>query len=378
MTNPASHTHDDHEHTHDHDHEHTHDGHQHDHDHDGHHHDHDDHDHSHDDHEHEHDHQHGLLAGIASALHVPGFSHDHGTLEANFTDNAVAIQTVKWAFVILAVTTLLQVVVYLASGSVALLGDTVHNLGDALNSIPLLIAFMLARRPANKRYTYGYGRAEDVAGLLIVVSIAFSAFYILSESIQKLQHPQPPQALGWLALAAIIGFIGNEAVALLQIRVGRRIQSAAMIADGLHARTDGWTSLGVLVAAGGTALGFPILDPLIGIVMGILILFIAWNAARSMWYRLMDAVDPKLTEQVETKLHDYSAIERVDGIHLRYVGHQLRAELQVALAPTLTVAEAAAITDHVRHDLFHLLPALSDVTIGLAPSNVPFQSGHHH
>jgi len=367
MTNPVSHSHESHDHTHD------------DHDHD--HHSHDSHDHTHGDHDHDshdHDHQHGLLAGIASTLHVPGFHHEHGTLEANFTDNAVAISTVKWAFVILGVTTLLQVIVYLASGSVALLGDTVHNLGDALNSIPLWIAFILARRPANKRYTYGYGRAEDIAGLLIVVSIGFSAFYILSESIQKLQHPQPPQALGWLALAAIIGFIGNEAVALLQIRVGRRIQSAALIADGLHARTDGWTSLAVLVAAGGAALGFPIVDPLIGIVMGIVILFITWDAARAMWYRLMDAVDPKLTEQVEAKLHDYPTVERVDGVHLRYVGHQLRAELQVAVAPTLTVAETTTITDQIRHDLFHLLPSLADVTIGLSASNSEFHSGHHH
>ncbi|MEP6987335.1 MAG: cation diffusion facilitator family transporter, partial [Chloroflexota bacterium] len=233
--------------------------------------------HSHEGHEHSHDehrHQHGLLAGIASTLHIPGFQHDHGTLEASFTDNAVAIRTVKWAFVILGVTTLLQVIVYLASGSVALLGDTIHNLGDALNSIPLWIAFVLARRPANKRYTYGYGRAEDIAGLLIVVSIGFSALYILSESIQKLQHPQQPAQLGWLAVAAVIGFIGNEAVALLQIRVGKRIQSAALIADGLHARADGWTSLAVLVAAGGAALGFPVIDPLIGIVMSVVILFI--------------------------------------------------------------------------------------------------------
>lgn len=340
---------------------------------------HEDHEHAHEDHNHSgHSHQQGFLVGLASALHVPGFQHDHGSLEARFTDNEVAIRTVKWALVILGMTTLFQVVIYLASGSVALLGDTVHNLGDALNSIPLWIAFVLARRPANKRYTYGYGRAEDIAGLAIVVSIGFSAFYILSESIQKLQHPQQPQQLGWLALAAIIGFVGNEAVALLQIRVGKRINSAAMIADGLHARTDGWTSLAVLVAAGGTALGFPILDPIIGILMGILILFITWDAARSMWYRLMDAVDPALTEQVEAKLRQYPMLERVDRVHLRYIGHQLRAEIRVAVAPTLTVAETTAIIDPIRHDLFHLLPALADVTIALTSANVETHTGHHH
>ena len=154
------------------------------------------------------------------------------------------------ALAALTITSLLQVVIVWWSGSVALLADTIHNIGDGLNSVPLLIAFYLARRAATRRYSYGFSRAEDVAGVFIVLSIAFSAGVIFWESIQKLIDPQPLTNLSWVGVAAVVGFLGNEAVALLQIRTGRRIGSAAMVADGLHARTDGLTSLAVLVAAG--------------------------------------------------------------------------------------------------------------------------------
>jgi divalent metal cation (Fe/Co/Zn/Cd) transporter len=192
------------------------------------------HDHDHHDHDHDHYHSHGLWAMIADVLHLPGRSHDHDhgytalAQDSALRDNEEGLRTIKLSLLALGFTTALQVLIYLASGSVALLGDTVHNLGDALNSIPLWIAFVLARRTPNNRYTYGYGRAEDVAGMLIVVSIAFSAAYILWESFQKLLNPQPLQNLGWLALAAVIGFIGNEIVAVMEIRTGRKIGSAAM------------------------------------------------------------------------------------------------------------------------------------------------------
>ncbi len=214
------------------------------------------HDHNHDHHEH----NNGIIDTIAAALHLPGYGHDHEHSHIGLAgdsalhDNELGIRTLKLALLVLGITTLLQVLIYVASGSVALLADTIHNLGDALNSIPLWIAFMLARRLPNKRYTYGYGRAEDVAGLLIVLSIAFSAAYILWESVQKLINPQPLYNLGWVAAAAIIGFVGNEIVAMMQIRVGRKIGSEAMVADGLHARTDGLTSLAVLIAVIDTVL----------------------------------------------------------------------------------------------------------------------------
>lgn len=322
---------------------------------------------------------------IADVLHLPGRSHDHDhgytalAQDSALRDNEEGLRTIKLSLLALGFTTALQVLIYLASGSVALLGDTVHNLGDALNSIPLWIAFVLARRTPNNRYTYGYGRAEDVAGMLIVVSIAFSAAYILWESFQKLLNPQPLQNLGWLALAAVIGFIGNEIVAVMEIRTGRKIGSAAMIADGQHARTDGFTSLAVLIAAGGAWLGFPILDPIVGLLIGVVIVLITWDAAKSMWYRLMDAVDPKLTHMIEHILADHPEIKQVQRLQMRWIGHRMAAELVIALDQGLSLSEADAISDHITHHLYHTLPALEHVTVATVPyqGERPREIAHH-
>ncbi len=380
-----------HEHHHDHDHDHDHghdDGHPHDHDHDhdhGHEHDHD-HDHGHDDghphdhdHGHDHDHRHddSLWGLIAGALHLPGHAHTHArpaSADPLYT-NELGIRTVKLALAALGLTTLLQLLIYLASGSVALLADTVHNLGDALNSVPLWVAFVLARRAANRRYTYGYGRAEDLAGLLIVVSIAFSAGYILWESIQKFIHPEPLENLGWVAAAALIGFLGNEFVAVLQIQVGRRIGSEAMITDGRHARADGLTSLAVLIAVAGTWLGYPIVDPIIGLLIGLAIVFITRDAVIAMWYRLMDAVDPALVERAEETIRRDADVQAVDGLRMRWVGHRLHLEATLALAPQLTTAVAATITARVRHELLHAIPNLADVRLEITPGRAADPQG---
>jgi cation diffusion facilitator family transporter len=328
------------------------------------------HDHTHEHpHGHNHEHENGLWVRIASALHLPGHSHDHHspTQDNAFYQNELAIRTVKLALLSLSVTTAIQIVIYLASGSVALLGDTVHNLGDALNSIPLWLAFVLAKRRPNRRYTYGYGRAEDVAGLVIVASIAFSAAYILWESIQKLINPQPLENLGWVAAASIVGFLGNEVVAILQIRVGRQIGSDAMIADGLHARADGLTSLAVLVAAAGAALGFPVVDPIVGIAIGMIIVFITRDAAIAIWYRLMDAVDPKIVEKAEAEIRDHAEVKAVHRLQMRWLGHRLYAETVLAMERDLKTTDPDAFTDHIAHHLYHAIPNLAEVTIGVVP-----------
>ncbi|MCA9996425.1 MAG: cation transporter [Anaerolineales bacterium] len=346
-------------------HDHHHHDHDHDHDHD-HHHDHHHHDHHHD---HSHDHDHTLWERIASALHIPGYSHEHAQLtsEQAFFDNALGIRTVWLALAILLVTSLLQIGVVALSGSVALLGDTVHNIGDGLNSVPLLIAFYLARRIANRRYNYGYGRAEDVAGIFIILSIAFSAFFIFKESIERFINPQPLTNLGWLAAAAIIGFLGNEAVAVMQIRVGKKIGSAAMIADGLHARTDGLTSLAVLLAAGGTVLGFPIVDPIIGMLIGLTIVFITWDAIKKMWYRLMDAVEPDYLDKAEAVVRRHKLVDTVYRVRMRWVGHRLHAEVNIGVDPRLTTGQSHRIAEELRHDLFHAFPTLAEVLVHVEP-----------
>jgi cation diffusion facilitator family transporter len=253
------------------------------------------------------------------------------------------------------------VVIVWLSGSVALLADTVHNFGDTLNSVPLLIAFYLARRPATPRYSYGFGRAEDVAGIVIVLSILFSAGYIFWESAQKLINPQPIEQLPWVAAASIIGLLGNEAVAYVQLRTGRRIGSEALIADGLHARIDGLTSLAVLIAVAGAALGWTIVDPIIGLLIAITILFIARDATKRIWYRLMDAVEPGIIHQIEHGAAEVEGVDHVATARARWVGHQLLADLKII------ADESATDTSHVAHDvrqsLLRHVPHLSDVTI---------------
>jgi len=299
-----------------------------------------------------------------------------------FLDNQEGIRAVWLALAALTVTSILQIIIVLWSGSIALFADTVHNIGDGLNSIPLLIAFYLARRAATRRYTYGFARAEDVAGIFIVLSIAFSAGVIFWESFQKLMNPQPLTNLDWVVAAAVIGFLGNEAVALLQIRVGRKIGSAALVADGLHARTDGLTSLAVLLAATGSWLGFPILDPIIGIIIGVTILVITRDATVSMWYRLMDAIDPELLEKTESIVRKQAGVREMRRIRMRWTGHRLCAEVTIAIDPHLSTIQSHQIAEGLRHELFHEVPNLAEVVVHIEPWEEELGTAHqltaHH
>ena len=260
----------------------------------------------------------------------------------------------------LTITSVLQLTIVFASGSVALLADTAHNIGDGLNSIPLLIAFYLARKAATRRYTYGYGRAEDVAGIFIVLSILVSAGIVFWESFQRLLDPQPLNNIGWVAAAVIVGFLGNEAVAIMQIRVGKRIGSEALMADGLHARTDGLTSLAVLFAAGGSLLGFPLADPIIGLLIGIAILFITWDATKRIWRRLMDGVESEMVDRVEAAVSEQPGVEGIERLRMRWVGHQLFGDMVLSISPT---ADSKTVKHEVRHAISHAAPKLTDLTI---------------
>lgn len=279
--------------------------------------------------------------------------------------NRLGTRALLWSLLLLAATTVVQFIVYAASGSVALLADTVHNLGDALNSVPLLIAFWLARRPATKRYTYGFARAEDLGGLLVVVSILFSAGYILWEVGQKFANPTPIQNSGWVILAAIIGFLGNEAVARLETRVGTQIGSEAMVVDGRHARIDGLTSLAVLPAIFGSAVGLPILDPIFGVLIGIAILFITRDATISIWHRLMDAVDPATTDQVHALIRQAPRVRGIHALRLRWVGHSLWVEAKLDLDPHLTTSEIETLLIEIAHTLRDQVPNLDEVNLSI-------------
>lgn len=305
----------------------------------------------HDDHHHGHrqDHQHG-------------HGHTHGVVDPTIATTDRGIVAIKWSFIILAITAAAQMLVVVASGSVALLADTIHNVGDATTAIPLWVAFVLARRKPTPTFTYGYGRVEDFAGIIIVLIILISALVAGHEAIDRFIHPQPIQFLGWVAVAGVIGFVGNEAVAVFRIRVGREINSAALIADGYHARTDGLTSLAVVVGAAGVWMGFPLADPIIGLLITIAIFGIVWQSAKAVLTRMLDGVDPHIIEQIR------HAADHVPGLQLhearaRWLGHRLHADLVVSIDPALSVADAARMAESLRSALREHLPALADAPI---------------
>ena len=313
----------------------------------------------------EHEHRSGLLGSILEVFKP--HSHDAADkIDRAMETSERGIWALKISLVGLGATALFQLVIVAISGSVALFADTVHNFSDALTAVPLWIAFALGRRAASRRYTYGFGRAEDLAGVFIVVMIALSALVAGWESVQRLFNPQPLSNIGWVIAAAIIGFIGNEAVAIFRIRVGKEIGSAALVADGHHARADGFTSLAVLFGALGVLAGFPIADPIVGLLITVAILFVLRQAGRDIWLRLMDAVDPAVVDRLEEAAHLFG-VEEVKDMRVRWLGHRLEAELAVTVDADLPTHSSHAIGEAVRHALFHSEPMLAAVTVHVDP-----------
>jgi len=347
-------------------------------------HDHEEHeDHEHEDHEHEghehegHEHDHGE-SFLAKARHLfSPHSHDAADkVDAQLETSREGIRALWLSLVILGVTAAAQALVVVISGSVALLGDTLHNVADALTAVPLGLAFLLGRRPPNRRYTYGYGRAEDLAGVLIVVVIAVSAVAAGWTAIDRLLHPAPVSQLWVVAAAAVLGFAGNELVAQLRIRTGRRIGSAALVADGLHARTDGFTSLAVLLSAGGLALGWDWADPVVGLAITVAILVVLRDAAREVYRRLMDAVDPSIVDSVENVLRETDGVRDVGAVKLRWIGHRLRAECEIVVDPHLSVVQAHRIAVNAEHRLLHGVQRLTAALVHADPE--PHDGTDHH
>jgi cation diffusion facilitator family transporter len=271
------------------------------------------------------------------------------------------------SLIVLACTAAIQAVVVALSGSVALLGDTLHNVADALTAVPLGLAFIIGRRPPTRRYTYGYGRAEDLAGIVIVLVIAASSVLAAYEAIRRLAHPQDVHHLWAVAVAALVGFAGNEVVARYRIGAGRRIGSAALVADGLHARTDGFTSLAVLLGAGGVAIGWRWADPVVGLLITVAIAVVLKDAAKQVYRRLMDAVDPDLLDRVEEVLRSTPGVRDIGTARMRWIGHRLRAECEIAVDDGLTVTEAHAIAHDAEHRLIHGIPRLTAAIVHAEP-----------
>jgi cation diffusion facilitator family transporter len=315
------------------------------------------------DEEHRHDHGHGDR------------SHTHGAVDPAIATSERGIWAVKWSFVGLLATALVQIVVVLLSGSVALLSDTIHNFGDAATAIPLGIAFALSRLGASRRFTFGYGRVEDLAGVLVVLIILFSAVVAGYQAVDRLIHPQPIGMLWAVAVAAVIGFLGNEAVAVFRIRVGREIGSAALVADGYHARTDGWTSLAVLAGAVGVWLGYPLADPIVGLLIAAAILVIVWQSGKAVFTRMLDGVEPEVVEEIRHAACEVDGVEDVSEVRARWLGHRLHTEVNIAVNPGLSVSEGHAIAREVNHRLLHHLSYLDGAVIHVDPVE---EAGEEH
>ncbi len=334
-----------------------------------------DHEHDHG-HEHAHGHEHGGGSPWARVRHAVGLhshSHDSGADEV-LQGSAEGMRTLWISLAVLGATACAQAVVVALSGSVALLGDALHNSADALTAVPLGIAFVLVRRRPTRRYTYGYGRAEDLAGVAIVGVIVLSSAAAAFVAVSRLLHPHPVTHLIAVAVAAALGFAGNEVVARYRIRTGRRIGSAALVADGLHARTDGYTSLAVLVGAGGVAIGWTWADPVVGLLITVAILAVGWQAAREVGRRLMDGVDPALTEKVEAILRATPGVLDVGQVRLRWIGHALRAECEIGVDPRGSVVQAHDIAVRAEHALIHAVPRLTAALVHADPLD---DTDHH-
>ncbi|PSN19521.1 cation transporter, partial [filamentous cyanobacterium CCP5] len=283
-----------------------------------------------------HDHDHGHASGHSHS-HDCDHGHTHGAIDPEITTSARGLWAVKWSFIGLLMTAVVQVCVFWLSGSIALLADLVHNVGDAATAIPLGLAFWVGRWRPTRQFAYGYGRAEDLAGMVVVAIIAMSAMFTGYESVERLLHPHALDHLDALVVAGIVGFVGNGAVSVFRIRVGNEIGSAALIADGYHARADSLVSLAVVLGAIGVAVGFPQADPVMGLGITAVLFHIVWDAGKTMLTRILDGVDPEITDKIYHAAVAVAAVKTVPSIRARWLGHRLYVEVAIALPPDVPI-----------------------------------------
>jgi cation diffusion facilitator family transporter len=303
--------------------------------------------------------------------------HEHfGPSDASVAGARQGVRATWISLGVLGATALVQAAIVALSGSVALFADSIHNLTDALAAVPLLIAFRLGRRPPSRRYPYGLHRAEDLAGVAIVLMILLSAVLAGAQAIDRLVDPREPDRLGLVLAAGVVGFLGNEAVALYRIGVGRRIGSAAMVADGLHARSDGLTSLGVVVSALATFAGASRADAIVGLAITAAIGWTMVRAARGVLHRILDGTDDETIALIEAVAAGIDGVEHVTDAKARWTGHRLRAELSIDVDRELSVERGHDIAELVRGALLSEVPRLADVAVHVDPhEHEPHRAG---
>lgn len=303
--------------------------------------------------------------------HDCGHGHTHGAIDPEIASSERGLWAVKWSFVGLMITAIVQVIVFWLSGSIALLADLIHNVGDAATAIPLGLAFWVGRWRPTQTFAYGYGRAEDLAGMVVVAIIALSAVFTGYESVERLLHPLSLDHLDALVIAGIVGFVGNGAVSLFRIRVGKEIGSAALIADGYHARADSLVSLAVVLGAIGVFLGVPQADPVMGMVITAVLFHIVWDAGKTMLSRILDGVEPEISDRIVHIIEAVPAVKAVPRIRARWLGHRLYVEVAIALPPDASIQTGADTAQQVQTQLKTELPYLAEAVVQLVPATAP-------
>jgi cation diffusion facilitator family transporter len=310
-----------------------------------------------------------------------GHGHDHSSLDRELLTHRRAVRAIRLSVAGLGATALLQFGIVAISGSVGLFADALHNLGDVLGTGSLLVALRLSQRAASDQFPYGWRRAEDLAGLLIVAAIALSAVLAGWDSISALLGGgHEVRNLGLAFAAAVVGIVGNEGVAIYKIRVGRDIGSVALVADGQHARTDGLASAAAAAGIAGAWLGYPIADPLAGLAITLAIVWILFDVGRDVLRRMMDAVEPSLLPRIREVAGAVGGVEDVHDVRARYLGRSLAVQLHADADPDLPLAEAHALAERVRHELVHSIPEIVAVDVHLDPAGHPdahAETAHH-
>lgn len=296
-------------------------------------------------------------------------AHDHAGLDRDLLSHRRAVTAIWVSVVGLGATALLQLVVVRVSGSAGLFADALHNLGDVAGTFSLLLAFRVSRRAADEEFTYGWRRAEDLAGLLIVLAIAVSAGLAFFDSARALiGGGHAVDNLGLAFAAALIGVVGNEGVARYKIRVGRSIDSASLVADGQHARTDGLVSAGAAAGIAGVAAGFPAADPIAGLAISLGIVWILVTVGRDVLRRNMDAVEPGLVARIRKVAAGVDGLSGAHDVRARYLGRSLAVQLHAEADPELPLREAHALAERLRHAVLHELPQVIAVDVHLDPA----------
>jgi cation diffusion facilitator family transporter len=283
-----------------------------------------------------------------------GAGHSHSSAHYGNKDAVRAVVVSAFALGLAAVA---EISASLLSGSASVLADGLHNAGDVLTSFILLVTFALVRRPATRRFSSGYGRFEDVATLLIIIVIILTAAAAAAESIAKFIYPANysniPLGLG----AALIGVIANLGVSEYKLRVGRGIKSESLAADGIHSRIDALVSAGAFVGIGLAGLGLKIADPIVGVLITFAIVYVLAGTVRQLFYRMMDAVDPTIVDEITHAALSVSGVLQVHDVRVRWVGRELVAAMHVDCDSKATLEEAHALAIRVEDAVRHEVPA---------------------